>query len=84
MGAAEYARPNTGARITRRNSANGALPITGAHITRGNNANSMLPIRAPENGENKNLPAPTVRFDFNQCHHAVLSVDFVAPIFTDN
>jgi len=25
--AAEYARPNTGARITRGNSANGALPI---------------------------------------------------------
>jgi hypothetical protein len=54
VGAPEYARPNTGARITRRNSANGALPITGAHITRRNdNANSVLPIRAPENGENK-------------------------------
>jgi hypothetical protein len=23
-------------------------------------------------------------FDFNQGHHAVLSVSFVAPIFTDN
>jgi hypothetical protein len=27
VGAAEYARPNTGARITRGNSANDALPI---------------------------------------------------------
>jgi hypothetical protein len=54
--AAEYAPPNTGARITGRNSANGALLIRG------------LPIRAPEDGENKNLPASTMRFDFNQCH----------------
>jgi hypothetical protein len=27
VGATEYARPDTGARITRSNSANGALPI---------------------------------------------------------
>ncbi len=49
----EYARPNTGARITRGSSGNGVLPITGMRITRGNNANSALPIRAPEDGENK-------------------------------
>jgi hypothetical protein len=53
VGAPEYARPNTGARITDGNSVNGALPITGERITRGNNANSALPIRAPEDGENK-------------------------------
>jgi len=51
--APEYARPNTGARITRGSSANGALPITGTRITRGNNANSALPIGLPEDGENK-------------------------------
>jgi len=53
VGAAEYARRNTGARITHGNSVNGALPITGERITRGNNANNALAIRAPEDDENK-------------------------------
>ena len=52
-GAAEYARPSTGARITRGSSANGALPITGTRITLEKNANSALPIGSPEDGENK-------------------------------
>jgi hypothetical protein len=53
VGVAEYARPNTGARITPGSSANGELPITGTRITHGKNANSALPSPAPENGENK-------------------------------
>jgi hypothetical protein len=53
VGVGEYARPNTGARITPGNSANGALLITGARITLGKNANSALAVRAPEDGGNK-------------------------------
>jgi len=53
VGAAEYARRNTGARITHGNSVNGALPIIGERITRGNNANNVLAIRAPEDDEIK-------------------------------
>ena len=34
--------------------------------------------------EKPSSPNGAAGFDFNQCHHAVLSVSFVAPIFTDN
>jgi hypothetical protein len=60
VGATEYARPNTGARITHGNSVNGALPITGERITRGNNANSTLAIRARRRRKQK-IAAQTVR-----------------------
>jgi len=51
--AAEYARPNTGARIYTRKQ----REWLGAHYwqayTRGNNANSALPVDSPEGSENK-------------------------------
>jgi len=53
VGVAEYARLNTGVRITRGNSANGVLHTTGRRITHGRNANNALAIGSLENGENK-------------------------------
>jgi hypothetical protein len=61
VGVPEYGRPNTGARITPGNSANGALPITGARMTRGKNANSALPIPGLKTTETKNSGANRAR-----------------------
>jgi hypothetical protein len=60
VGVAEYARPSTGAHITRASSVNGVLRITGTRITLEKNANSALPIHPGERSENKQRRMPYV------------------------
>jgi methionine-R-sulfoxide reductase len=86
VGAAEYAHPNTGARITRRNSANGALLIRAPNTAKTKNSGASAPCEvfsAQMNNEvltKKSPPMNSLRVSYSRGSRKSLWSAFIATV----